>query len=121
MDNIKSVIEKLNHFLEKSNCSDFCIKCFDGFILNLVGSFDLCYYHEVEIIFINVYKISMETTFFIDCDRKPFQVQANADYDGVFEIVITDDTNTNQSIICENIDLIIERVKYYDDNGNRIV
>ena len=126
MADCKNIVEKINHFLENSNCSDFRVKNFDGFRLHLIGSFDLCYYHEVEIIFNDVYKISMETDFFVDCDKKPFQFckadNASEDCDNeMTEIIILDDTNTKQSIICANMDLIIELVKYYDDAGNRIV
>ena len=122
----KNIIEKINHFLEKSNCSDFRIKSFDGFKLHLIGSFDLCYYHEVEIVFNGVYKISMEIDFFVDCDKKPFQFhkadKANADCDNeMIKIIILDGTNTKQSIICQDIDLIVGRVKYYDNTGNRIL
>lgn len=118
MNELKNSIEKINIFLEKNNCSDFRIKSYDGHKLSLIGSFDLCYYHEIEIIFYNVYRISMDTMFCVDCDKNPFQFH-KLDYEnGMFEVVITSDCNygkTEQSIIFKNMDLIIERVKYFDN------
>jgi len=121
MTDIKNIVEKINRFLGNSNCSDFQIKSFDGFRLHLIGSFDLCYYHEIEIIFNDVYKIAMETSFVIDCNKNPFQFRKieNARCSSeTIEIIITDDTNAEQSIVCENLDLVIERVKYHDSTGN---
>jgi len=47
-----AIIDELQNKLEEIDINDFCIIRFDrsGKLL-LAGSFDFCYYHEVEIVF----------------------------------------------------------------------
>lgn len=112
-------IEKINNFLKNRECSDFRIEYYDGNNLSLVGSFDLCYYHEIEIVFFDVYKINMETGFSIDNTNSSFKSNMiRLGKDDMIEVVITDNSNAKQSIICEGFDCVIETVKHYDGEGN---
>jgi hypothetical protein len=122
LDNIKNKIENINNYLLNSNCSDFSIRHFDGSKLYLIGSFDLCYYHEIEIIFHEVFRLDLETSFGLDLTHPPFQFNIETfDADKMVEIFVVDNCNTKQSIICENIDFNIGIVKYHDEAGKLIL
>ena len=61
------IIKELNNLqneLGKTNIEDFYIINNDGFNLTLAGSFDSCYYHEVEVIFSDVQFIFCPGTTF---------------------------------------------------------
>lgn len=109
---VRDKLNAINNYLIHSNCSDFRIKNFNGCNLNLIGSFDLFYYHEIEVIFYEVSQITMETLFNLDLTESQFRL--NILTDELLEIFIIDDSNIKQSISCENIDFNIDTVKYYD-------
>ena len=46
-----SDFDYINHFANETNSNDFEIYSYDSFRLRIVGSFDHCYYHEVEVFF----------------------------------------------------------------------
>ena len=113
IENINN-INKINNFLLNSNCTDFRIKCFDGGQLYIVGSFDLSYYHEIEIVFYDVFEIVMETFVqigFSKSSQPPFQCDVTDD--NMAKIIITDDADKKHFIICERVDGTIGTVKYY--------
>ncbi len=103
-------IEAINEFLANSNCSDFMIKNCNGSQLRLIGSFDLCYYSEIEILFDEVSYISMYTYFGLwDLKKKPFKVKFEAnDLDSLFEIQIGEDMDGKTHIIrCDSVQVYI--------------
>ena len=88
-------ISAINEFLANSNCEDFMIKYYNGEKLCLIGSVDLCYYSEMEILFEQVSYISMYTYFSLwKLKNEPFKIKfdTNAnDIDSNFEIQIGED------------------------------
>jgi len=126
IESIRNKLESINNYVQNSNGLDFLIRDYDGYKLSLVGSFDLCYYHEIEIIFYEIFKISMETSFkvdYIQCEtpvQAQFQCCLRSYNEGLIEVFIEDVCGRKQSIVCEGIDFIIERVSYYDKTGKRI-
>ena len=54
----------LNQIIETNNTNDFRIQSYRNNLLVLVGSFDLFYYHTVEIEFEGVSYISLPTEFY---------------------------------------------------------
>ena len=44
-------IDRINAIVSAANIMDFHVRSFDGDTLMLTGSFDHCYYHELEIYF----------------------------------------------------------------------
>lgn len=58
VDLANNTLIKLQQDLEKTNIEDFKIISFDGYNFVLAGSFDFCYYHEIEIALVDVKFIS---------------------------------------------------------------
>lgn len=85
--------EEVNR-LAASGMSEFRIQSYDGWRLLVVGSFDLCYYHDVEVTFTDIAHINCPTEFswptFSDAgpspcrERRRFAIRAD---DGVWEII----------------------------------
>lgn len=94
-------IAAINEFLANSNCSDFTIKYYSGEKLCLIGSFDLCYYSEIEILFEQVSYISMHTYFCLwDLSDELFKINFCADdADSKLEIQIGKDFEDATHII----------------------
>lgn len=57
------MFEGLNQFVESHNISDFSVEAFNSVDLEIIGSFDLCYYYDVKIVFCEVSYISLPTRF----------------------------------------------------------
>lgn len=64
---IKNINEKINQFV----FFEFSIYTYENNNLVVVGSEDLCYFHQVEIKFENVHTIILNSSFKIDT-KKPF-------------------------------------------------
>lgn len=56
---ILSTLDRINEIVAKTNTTDFLIHSFVGDSLLLIGSFDLSYYHELEIRFHDVAYIGL--------------------------------------------------------------
>ncbi|GAB5517712.1 hypothetical protein [Rhodopirellula baltica] len=54
-------IERANHVVANTNTSDFQLQSFNSVNALLIGSFDLCYYHEIELEFHEVSYINLPT------------------------------------------------------------
>jgi len=63
-DYASCVLSELQSGLEKTNIEDFTIKSNDGYSLVLAGSFDQCYYHDVEVTFSDLQFIVCPGQFF---------------------------------------------------------
>ena len=85
-------ISIINEFLANSNCDDFMINYYNGERLCLIGSFNLCYYSEIEILFEQVSYISMYTYFGLWDKKEPFKIKFGTnDMDSNLEIQIGED------------------------------
>jgi hypothetical protein len=56
-------IKRINEIVETTNAVDFRIQSYDSVNLIITGSFDFCYYHEVEFNFHEVSYISLPAEF----------------------------------------------------------
>ena len=56
---IQSTLDRINEIVATTNTTDFILHSFVGDSLLLIGSFDLCYYHELEIRFHDVRYIGL--------------------------------------------------------------
>ena len=53
---VENIVNQINDFLNpKFDISDFVVSEFDGKRITVFGSFDFCYYHNIEIYFTDVY------------------------------------------------------------------
>jgi hypothetical protein len=83
-------LEKLNEIA--ASATDFRLESYNGEQLQIIGSFDLCYYHDVELIFSGVAFIRCAAEFtypqFTDAGFVPggFRTLIHAE-EGEFEIV----------------------------------
>jgi hypothetical protein len=81
---------KVNEY-SRAGAWDFCIDAFDGSRLLVVGSFDLCYYYDVEISFLDVTYINCPIIFHApkfmvsegNDEEKRYIIESD---DGMFEI-----------------------------------
>lgn len=123
--NILSIIDSFQNELDKTNVEDFYIIRYDrSGKLILAGSFDFCYYHNVEIIFHDV--------SFICCPSSTFTVNRLriADESEIQELhqmihgyqkdgfaICMEDTfsNTSYYIIAHDIEYKFQKVNYYCD------
>jgi hypothetical protein len=62
-----SEFDRINEIVETSNTTDFRVQSYDSVNLLITGSFDFCYYHEVEVEFKEVSYISLPSNF--NCPR----------------------------------------------------
>jgi len=56
---MQSILDRINEIVTTTNATDFLVHSFVGNSLLLIGSFDLCYYHELEIRFHDVSYIGL--------------------------------------------------------------
>lgn len=116
---IDDCIASINHFLTHSNCSDFVLDRYDGCRLTLLGSFDYMYYHDIAIGFLDVSRISMDTFFLVDNSNDVFSVSPAKGEDGYVVTVLASD-GRRYEVTCEEMDVAIGQVKYFNDAGERI-
>jgi hypothetical protein len=57
----ESVCALVTKLVESTNITDFSVSRFDGSSLLLIGSSDLSYYHEAEVLFTDVFYIQLYT------------------------------------------------------------
>jgi len=118
---LEKKVEAVNHFFAHSNINDSRVAYYDGHKLSLVGSFDLCYYHDIELLFMEVKK--MDLAFFSGAGFRaeipePFLSLQRNDADS-FKFSFTLDDQKSSFIICGDFDYKIGLVKYYDKKGRR--
>lgn len=94
--------------------TDFRIQSFDGHRLVVVGSFDLCYYHGVEVHFVGVEHMNLPVWF--NCpeftDEGPISDPGSSvDHPRRFAIRADDGRH---EVIAENVEVILGMVYYYD-------
>lgn len=77
------------------------------------------YYHEIAIDFIEVSRMSIDAIFSIDNDRDVFSVLPEKKESGCV-VAIVDDEGNRHEVTCEDVEVMNECVKYYDDSGKRI-
>ncbi|MGH1337906.1 MAG: hypothetical protein ACRBFS_17425 [Aureispira sp.] len=71
-------IEQINFFIKNKHWIDFEFRKYKNDIV-LIGSKDFTYYHEIEIIFKNVKKYSLEENWSVDTS-KDFIIKTNEAY-----------------------------------------
>lgn len=73
---ILSTVKKLNDYIIEHNISDFRIDRMENDTLYLVGSFDLSYYHDIEVQITNVGSLSLASDFWVDLSKaEPFYIE----------------------------------------------
>jgi hypothetical protein len=94
--------------------SDFHIRSFDGHRLVVVGSFDLCYYHYIEVHFVGVDRINCPVWFnspeFTD-ERPVTSPGAGVAKPRRFAIRAGDGRH---EVIAEGVEVVFGMVYYYD-------
>jgi hypothetical protein len=101
-----ATLDEVNR-LAVAGVDEFRFESFDGFLLLIIGSFDLCYYHDIELLFTEVEFISCPTYFcepqFRDAgpknDGRRFEIRTD---EGLFEIV------------AEGASVVLGKVFHYD-------
>ncbi len=86
-------IDRVNEIVETTNTVDFRIQSYDSVNLMLTGSFDFCYYHEVELIFHEVSYISLPTDF----SYPKFRKATSAEVSEIGKLIAVD---TEETVFC---------------------
>jgi hypothetical protein len=86
-------LNRLNEIVETTNTVHFRIQSYDSVNLMLTGSLDLCYYHEVELVFHAVSYISLPADFRYPKCRKATLME-------VAEIGNFIAVDTNETVFC---------------------
>ena len=73
---MQSILDRINEIVTTTNTTDFLVQSFVGDSLLLIGSFDLCYYHELEIRFDDVAYIGLPI---YGLDSPKFSVASDAE------------------------------------------
>ncbi len=110
-----STINELNNYIHQYNISDFMIKEMRGETLYLVGSFDLAYYYDIEIIVTGVSCLNLSCYFYVDLSKiQPFSVNILSDT-GTKIFSFEDESTQQKSEICftGNISFCVEHISYY--------
>lgn len=126
----REILDRINEFLEGRAWFDFRLSDYNGLDLYLVGSTDLSYYHELEIVFENASFILCSSEWSAGLDHEPvFSLAEPEDhalvnsYDNSwgYSVLIkmcTDDSDKPFYIGCYGIHYSDEQVFYHGDYGN---
>lgn len=93
--------------LSADGADEFRIDSFDGSRLVLIGSFDLCYYHDVEVMFTEVAFIRCPTYFTAPKFREAGKT------DGGIRFKITTDEGKFE-VVAESVAVAVGKVYHYD-------
>jgi len=85
--------DRLNELVKTTNTVDFRIQSYDAVNLILTGSFDFCYYHEVEVTFHEVSYISLPADFSYPTLRK-------AAHEEIVRIAKFITVNSEETVFC---------------------
>lgn len=121
----KEIISTIGIFqkeLEKTNIEDFYIDEFRRERLLIIGSFDFSYYHDVEIIFSNVYYICCST--YISADTFRLATTEEIKYmqqtikgfvsDGYVFCLEDSFTEVKHFIVADNFEYHFEKICYFN-------
>ncbi|MBA4191121.1 MAG: hypothetical protein C0467_24320 [Planctomycetaceae bacterium] len=94
--------------------SDFHIQSFDGHRLVLVGSFDLCYYHDIELHFVGVGRIDCPVWFHSPqfVDEGLIQDPGSSISEPRRYVIQCDEGR--YAVMARNIEIVLGTVFYYD-------
>ena len=87
--------ERINQIVETTNTVDFRIQSYDSVNLMITGSFDFCYYHEVEFIFHEVSYISLPNDF----SYPKFREATAEETTKINQIIVVDEEETVYCIV----------------------
>lgn len=120
LKDVERKVEAVNHYFATTNINDMRVAFYNGHLLSLVASFDLCYYHEIELLFKDLR--SMDLSFypgvnFLD-DHSPL-ISLETSTDGTLKFSFIGCNDNKIYITCDDFDYKIEMVKYFDEKGQR--
>ncbi len=114
---IENIVSQINDFLDlKFDISSFTVLRFDGENLIIAGSFDFCYYHNVEIKFSDVYFFSGDFDWTRNDNTKAMEVESEFAYQNSrrFKFVFNTD-NVHYSNDKERIVIWASAIEYNTD------
>ncbi len=120
LQKVQNTVNELNAYIAKQTVLEFHIRKYDGWKLQVVGSFDLCYYHDIEVFFRGVSYMAVQDRWSdLTYQKCPFSVSQDErlQRDNLIQITVCNDDGEKQIIICEDFDFIVKHVSYYDEDG----
>ena len=111
---IAVTVDALNRHIREHEISDFRIKGLEGETLSLVGSFDLSYYYDIEIVMTGVSWLNLPCYFWVDlAQSQPFSVGFPAQDTAVFSFMDCGACQLGEIAFEGDISLQIEHVSYF--------
>ncbi len=117
----QAAIDRANHVVTNTNTSDFQLQSFDSVNALLIGSFDLCYYHELELLFhevsyINLPTVGLSLPRFAIADSNVRRMHAHLELDDtdiLFEIVNDPDFSGQRYYVAAERLTVREGIAYH--------
>lgn len=110
---IMSTVVALNRYIRDHEISDFRIKGLDGEMLYLVGSFDLSYYYDVEIVIAGVVHLNLPCNFWVDLSElQPFFITFPPENNAVFNFTDCGVCQRGEIVFEEDISFSTEHISY---------
>lgn len=122
---MKAVLEQLNSRLDETDVSDYFLDGLKDERLVILGSYDLSYYHDVEIVFEEVRyiccPIRLDSPRFRPADEAERRIALekageNADPDGDIHVISIDEEGSRKGqhfIIASDVSFRFEKVLHY--------
>lgn len=123
-EEIKSIVLKIDTEIRRHEWFDFYVLNFDGFKLTVAGSVELAYYHNLEIIFEDIFFVSAffqgwhsdtkQTTFLLPDNEKEMNEKYEIEQGYQIFIFRSEDYTNDVVIAARNVSFNTDTVYYYD-------
>ena len=120
---MEKIIDEINAIVSSFDFFEFSINSYKDNLLTLFGSEDFIYYHNIEIIFNDIFTIISNINWRVDTQSKsidiltgPLKVELNIKYfveKGYTIFVLYNEEGIPQYIIAKSIRLVNKVTKYY--------
>jgi len=115
------MFEEVNKLVDEQNVLDFEVQSFEAGRLLIIGSFDLAYYHQAELLFDNVSFLSVPTLFHEPVFRLATaaeQSEVQVAIEGTDQVFAVDceasQGKTTGIVVAESVSIRLGRVYHYE-------
>lgn len=122
IEDIKKIVHEIDTKIRQYEWFDFRVLNFDGFKLSIVGGTDLIYYHELEVIFEDIFFVSVffqgwhsdtkQITFSLPDEEKEMNEKYEIEKGYQLFIFRTEDYSNDVIIAAKNITFHADTVYY---------
>lgn len=123
-EEIRNIVTRIDSEIRQNAWFEFHVSKFDGYKLSVAGSIDLIYYHNLEIIFEDVFFVSAffhgwhsdttKRTFFLPDNEKEYNEKYEIEQGYQIFIFKTENHNNDVIIAAKKLTYNTNTVYYYD-------